>query len=174
LLVDFGSLGYRNSAPRRLGHGRFQVPFLFFAICPCFAGIEFYEKVARRNLAAVLDPGNGDDLAGVERLHDFGAPARLNAPLRDRIDFEPAEIGPGKRASKNEADDPDRDDADGRGGRLVKFQRCGQEFAVNVVHTHRGHGRSSGCPSCPDAPDCDGDQTKDKSRHPNAYQRFSR
>jgi glycerol-3-phosphate dehydrogenase len=63
---------------------------------------------------------------------------------------------------------------DGRGGRLVKFQRCGQEFAVNVVHTHRGHGRGSGCPSRPDAPDCDGDQTKDKSRHPKAYQRFSR
>jgi hypothetical protein len=136
-----------HTAAGRLGSGRFQLPRQCVAVGAGLGGIELHKHVAGRHAAAVLD-GNGDNLAGLEWLHDLGAAARLDATVSDGVNIEPAAIGPRQRGGKGGADQPDGDHPDRRRRRLQELQCCGQEFPVHRVHParqRRGGGSRRAC-----------------------------
>ena len=118
---------------------RFQIALLLLPLGARLARIELDEKVSGLDAAAILD-GDPDDPARIERLHHLGASARLDAALGHGVNLKPAEIGPGERSRKKEANQPDHGDPYGRWRRFKKFEGRGQEFAIHPVHATRRDG----------------------------------
>jgi len=136
-----------HAAARPFCFRRFKVARQGLAVGTGLGGVELQQQIAGGHPAAVLDR-NGDDLAGLERLHDLGASAWLDAALGDGVDVEPAEIGPSQGGGKGGADQPDGRHPHGRRRRFQQFQGRGEEFPVDGVHLSRQRGsapRRTGC-----------------------------
>ena len=125
--------GNGDAPARGFGKRRLQIALLLFAIGAGLPRVEFNEKIAGLNPAAILD-GDPDNPARIERLDHLGSSARLDAALGDGVNLKPAEIGPGERGREEKADHPNRSDPHGRRGRLKKFERGGQKLAIHLVH----------------------------------------
>ena len=95
----------RDLPTNRLGARCLQIAGLTLLVGTGFGRVELDQHVAGRDHAAVLDH-DGRHLARLQRLHDLGATRGLDAPLRDGVDVELADVGPQQRRHDAETDDP--------------------------------------------------------------------
>ena len=131
-LADLSQAVNGVAATRNFGQRSIERFFARVRVGARFRRVKLQQQVPGFDAIAVSH-GDRRDLAGLQRLDDFGARFGLDLSRRDGIDVKPAKIGPNEKSGEECANRQQRRDRQ-RGWRsLEKFQRGRKKLPVAAL-----------------------------------------